>query len=173
MDIQNRNRRIMRKSALAVSVAVMLGLPVAANAATATGDSSAEIVTAISITKGTALDFGSVVAAASAGTVAMDTAGSRTCSTVTCVSQDAGTAASFDVSGQADYQYSVTLPTSTTISDGGGTNSMTIDTFSHNSGNALDGTGADTFNVGATLSVGADQVAGSYTGTFDVTVEYQ
>ena len=28
------------------------------------------------------------------------------------------------------------------------------------------------FNVGATLNVGANQAAGSYTGTFSVTVDY-
>ncbi len=32
--------------------------------------------------------------------------------------------------------------------------------------------GSDTFNVGATLNVGATQAAGTYSGTFDVTVNY-
>jgi spore coat protein U-like protein len=36
----------------------------------------------------------------------------------------------------------------------------------------LDGTGADSFTVGGTLSVIAAQVAGTYAGTFDVTVAY-
>ncbi len=102
----------------------------------------------------------------------MDAAGTRTCTTVTCVAQDAGTAASFDVSGQGDYTYSVTLPASTTLVDGA-TNEMTVDTFADNSTGTLDGAGAETFNVGATLNVGADQIAGSYTGTFDVSVDYQ
>lgn len=174
MDIQNRNRRMMRKSALAVSVAAMLGLPVAAYAATATNSSTADIVQAIAITSGTALDFGSVVAAGAAGTVEMGAAGTRTCATVTCVAQDAGTAASFDVTGEASYTYTVTLPASATLTDSAATpNSMTVDAFSHDSTGTLDTAGAETFNVGATLNVGADQVAGSYAGTFDVSVDYQ
>ena len=32
--------------------------------------------------------------------------------------------------------------------------------------------GSDTFNVGATLNVGATQAAGTYSGTFAVTVNY-
>ncbi|BAS28563.1 DUF4402 domain-containing protein [Limnochorda pilosa] len=36
----------------------------------------------------------------------------------------------------------------------------------------LDGTGNQTLTVGATLRVGASQVEGAYTRTFDVTVEY-
>ncbi len=33
--------------------------------------------------------------------------------------------------------------------------------------------GSDTFNVGATLHVGATQAAGTYSGTFPVTVNYK
>ncbi len=32
--------------------------------------------------------------------------------------------------------------------------------------------GSDTFNVGATLNVGATQASGTYSGTFAVTVNY-
>jgi spore coat protein U-like protein len=32
--------------------------------------------------------------------------------------------------------------------------------------------GTATLNIGATLAVGANQTAGSYTGTFSVTVDY-
>ncbi len=50
---------------------------------------------------------------------------------------------------------------------------MTIDTFNHDAGATptLAG-GSDTFNVGATLHVGATQAAGTYSGTFSVTVNY-
>jgi len=33
--------------------------------------------------------------------------------------------------------------------------------------------GTDTFNVGGTLAVGANQTAGSYSGTYSVAVNYQ
>jgi hypothetical protein len=37
----------------------------------------------------------------------------------------------------------------------------------------LSSTGTKLFNVGATLLVGANQVVGNYSGSFDVTVAYQ
>ncbi len=69
--------------------------------------------------------------------------------------------------------YSITLPSSATLTSGG--NTMTVDTFTHDEG-ALpklpSGTGSETFNVGATLNVGAVQAGGTYSGTFAVTVSY-
>ena len=45
-------------------------------------------------------------------------------------------------------------------------------TLTNDGGGALTG-GTDTFNVGGTLSVGANQAAGSYSGTYTVSVNYQ
>lgn len=171
--------RFNRRSVLAAALVAVLGaVPAAASAATASSDSTATIVTAISLTNTAALDFGSAVAdAASQGTVEMGAGGTRTCTTVTCVTQDPGNAASFDVSGEANYSYDVTLPGSaiTLTHDSNGTDTMSADTFAaSNAGSGtLDGSGADTFTVGATLTVGAGQTAGGYTGTFDVSVDYQ
>jgi hypothetical protein len=62
-----------------------------------------------------------------------------------------------------------------TITRIGGTETMTVDTFT------LDGTGANrnvvakepfTFRVGGTLHVNANQVEGAYFGTFDVEIQY-
>ncbi len=51
---------------------------------------------------------------------------------------------------------------------------MTIDTYTDDAGGTpqLSGSGSDTFNVGATLNVGASQAAGTNSGTFAVTVNY-
>ena len=51
---------------------------------------------------------------------------------------------------------------------------MTVDTFTDDAGvnPKLPAGGSDTFNVGATLNVGATQAAGTYSGTFAVTVNY-
>lgn len=168
------SRRTALRAVTVASVAALgVGTSASLAAATATSNSDATIVAAISITNTAALGFGSVVAdAGAAGTVQMGTDGTRTCSTVTCVAQDAGQASSFDVTGEDGYTYSITLPTSITLSDGG-TESMTVDTFTDsNSGSGTLTSGADSFNVGATLNVDMAQAAGSYTGTFDVTVEY-
>ena len=80
-------------------------------------------------------------------------------------------ASSFDVTGEPGQVYSITLPSSATLTSGA--NTMTVDTFTHDSGATPSlVAGSDTFNVGATLNVGAAQAAGSYSGTFAVTVNY-
>ncbi len=50
---------------------------------------------------------------------------------------------------------------------------MAVDAFNHDAGATptLIG-GSDTFNVGATLLVGGSQAAGTYSGLFTVTVNY-
>jgi len=85
------------------------------------------------------------------------------------------TAASFNVTGANSYTYSITLPASpTTITSGA--NNMTVSTFTSNPATTgtLSGTGSQTLSVGATLNVGASQVAGLYTSSipFTVTVNY-
>ena len=38
---------------------------------------------------------------------------------------------------------------------------------------SADAIGVDTFSVGATLNISAGQLAGTYTGTYAITVDYQ
>ncbi|MEX0623664.1 DUF4402 domain-containing protein [Saccharospirillum sp.] len=145
-------------------------------AATATGDASATVVTPIAITAVNALDFGTVVASGTAGTVVMGTDGTRTVTGGTTLSsKSAGTAGTFDVTGEGDATYAITLPASISIADTEATpNTMTVDTFTSNPATTgtLDVNGAETISVGATLNVEASQVANTYTGTYDVTVDY-
>ena len=105
-----------------------------------------------------------------AGTVVLGTDNSRTPTNVILPSV-AGTvtAAEFTVTGLSDATYSITFPNSTTITNAG--NTMTIDNYTENATNILTG-GSETFKVGATLNVNADQAAGAYTGNFIVTVDY-
>ena len=59
-----------------------------------------------------------------------------------------------------------------TLTSGGDT--VTVDTFTDDTaGTGTLAGGSDSFNVGATLNLGANQPAGNYTGTYTVTVEYQ
>lgn len=145
----------------------------AQNTASTSANATARIVTPISISKTTDLNFGDVVASGSVGTVVVSTAGAR--SSTGGASLGNGTsvsAAAFTVGGQANATYSITLPASATVTSGA--NSMTVDTFTSNpsgTGN-LGAGGSQTLNVGGTLNVGASQATGSYTGTFSVTVTY-
>jgi hypothetical protein len=84
------------------------------------------------------------------------------------------------VAGQASTTYALTLPATITVTKAVTLETMTIGTLLARFNGAgadavtstLDGAGTDSFTVGGTLSVSAGQVAGTYAGTFDVTVAY-
>ncbi|MEM1105666.1 MAG: DUF4402 domain-containing protein [Pseudomonadota bacterium] len=162
----------MKKLLLAgVASALLAGTAIAADVQSTAG---AKIVAPLQITNMTALYFGTIAPSATAAdTVIVDAAGNKTCGAeLTCLSSD-HTAASFNVTGEPESAYTITLPSSVAISNGNGGN-MTVNAFA---GSKASGTlslgGTDSFNVGGTLNVAANQATGEYTGTFTVTVEYQ
>ena len=137
----------------------------------ATVDVTATLLAPVSISSSGDLDFGDMITTGTAGTVTVTPAGARTCSAEVDCLGGFPAAAAFDVTGEGGNTYSITLPSSATLTSGGDT--MTIDTFTDDAGATptLSG-GSDTFNVGATLNVGATQAGGTYSGTFSVTVNY-
>lgn len=137
----------------------------------ATANAAANIISPMTITKNVDLNFGNIAAGTSAGTVELGTDGGRTETNVILPSVE-GTvsAAEFTVTGLAGSSYDINLPTTVTITSGA--NNMTITTFTEDATKTLTA-GTETFNVGATLNVGAGQAVGSYEGTFDVTVDYE
>lgn len=151
-------------------------------AATTSGTSNVKIVPVIVLTAGAPLEFGSIATVgSSAGTVtinASNLAANPLTSNVTLVSGATRSAGVFSVTGEASTSYTVTLPSSAVTLAGSGSasgQSVSVNTF-----NFIAGTGArtftvgggDSFSVGATLSVGANQAPGSYTGTYAVTANY-
>lgn len=143
----------------------------------ATATASATIVAPIAIANASDMDFGNVAVSASGGTVVLDPAGARSVTGGVTLPAVPGTvtAASFNVTGTAAYTYTITLPAAATIISSGG-NDMTVDTWTSTPTptGTLDGTGAQSLNVGATLNVAAGQASGAYiSGTpFTVTVNY-
>lgn len=164
------------KSIVALAaVAAVVGTGSKAIAADANGTASATIVTALTVSNDTNLQFGSVAATTTAGTVVMGTA-SDTPTTYSNVVAQAGTTTrgAITVTGLAGATYSTTLPTSVTLS-GSGTaagNNMTVDGWASTADGTIDAGGSDTVHVGATLQVGASQVAGPYSGSYTVTFNY-
>jgi len=146
--------------------------------AQATATATATIVTPIAIANTVDMNFGNVAAGAALGTVVLTPAGARSVTGGVTLPAIAGTvtAASFDVTGQANFTYAITLPAAATTIDDGGGNTMTVTTFTSNpnSTGTLSAGGAETLTVGATLNVGATQVAGTYVSAtpFTVTVNY-
>lgn len=162
----------MKNLSIIVLLVVLL-ISSAAVAGASSSASSAQILTPATLSNTVGLEFGQIGVSASAGTVTLSPAGVRTSSGgVTLAGGVPATVASFDVAGEPSSTYTITLPTSTAIVLGA--DSMTIDTFasSPDTTGTLSGAGTDTLLVGATLHVGANQAAGEYAGSFDVTVLY-
>jgi hypothetical protein len=146
-------------------------------AAMATGTSSATIVAPLSIAANLPLAFGKLDASGAAGTVVISAAGlrSKTGGVVLVTAGSVQGAASFDVTGTPSATYSISLP-ATAVTLTSGANSMTVGTFVSNpaagGGGTLSAGGTETIGVGGTLNVGSAQAPGLYSGTFNVTVDY-
>jgi spore coat protein U-like protein len=152
-----------------------------AMAATATATSTSVVVQAIAISNTGNLSFGSIAPSASAGSVTVSPNGTRTFGGGTTAAGGSPTAAQFSVTGEAGLLYSIsTAASSATLTSGGNNMPFTVisDTTASAilTGTASSGTltgGGQTIYVGGSLTVGANQVAGTYTGTINVAVDYQ
>lgn len=142
-------------------------------AATATANATANVIEPLTITKTVDLNFADISHDGGAGTVTVSSGSIISATGTAQLLGGTASAAEFDVSGDGTRAYDITFPAaSTTISNG--TDSITINNFvdSASGSSALLG-GADTFTVGATLNFVGTESSGSYTGTFDVEVNYQ
>lgn len=145
--------------------------------ASATSSADATIISPINIEKGADLSFGNIIASGTPGTVTVDNADARTQTGGATFPSVPGiiSSAEFTVTGLSGSAYSITLPADNAITligpGGAGTDEMDLTDFTHNATETLTG-GTETFKVGATLQVGADENAGAYTATFDVIVNY-
>lgn len=151
----------------------------------ATANASATIVQDLKIEKTNDLNFGVVIPSSSASSFILAPAGGLTISigSLSQILSDqtaaSPEAAAFTVTGSGVSIFTISLPSSITITNAND-DTMTVDTFLSSlpiAGVTLGGVLGDLsitedFTVGAKLNVGADQAAGLYTGTFDVTVNY-
>ena len=155
--------------ALALAGVATLGFSAsAASAATATATARATILRQITVTKVSDLDYATIVTAASPSTVIVTPAGARTCGTGLVCSGTA-TAASFTVVGTVGQIATISVPATVTLTSGANSMSSTLVP----SAATLTLAAANSFSVGGTLSVGANQVDGVYSTTFVATVDYQ
>ena len=157
-------------SVMGAAVAAMLFAGQAQAANTVTTSASVEIAAPIAITQDAALAFGNLGPSGTSGTATV-APGASSVSVTGGVTELGGTvtSAAYTVTGASGADYSVSIPSDISLTSGG--NSMTL-TLSENSSGTLTG-GTDTFSVGGSLAIGANQAAGSYAGTFGVTVNYQ
>lgn len=173
-------KKVFKFTAIAALLAACSTSSFAQASASATATSTATIVTPIAIAKasGGDMNFGNVAVGASSGTVVLTPAAGRTATGGVTLPATTGTvaAASFDVTGEGTYTYAITLPSSAvTLTRNTGSETMTVTTFTSTpSDTGALTAGAQNLKVGATLNVGASQVAGTYvSGTaFTVSVVY-
>ena len=149
--------------------------------ATAYASTTAVLVTPISIAKTTDMHFGTIAASATAGTVELDFADTRTATGG--ASLPAGSllqkTAVFTVTGEGASGFSISVPSAPITLTGSVAGSMTVGSFVCDAGAAttLSG-GTKVLKVKATLNVPANTVAGVYTNNLGnasalfVTVNY-
>jgi len=148
----------------AVAAATVLAAGVAQAATSITGTATATVTGALSVVQTSPLNFGSFSAGTTAGTInnyGVTTGGTTVIS--------AGGPAIFTANGNANTNFTITASSTVVLTSG--VNSMTA-ALTAPSFSALDNVGARAFNVIGTLTVPANQAAGSYTGTYNVSVNY-
>jgi len=144
-----------------------------AQAASATGQAKAKILRQITLTNTSDLQFATVISGATASTVAVSTSGAVVCG-ATLVCTGTTTAANFNIQGTNNAVVLVGGDTSVTLNGSlGGTMAASLSYSASSVTLANGGPIGGTFQVGGTLSVGANQASGDYTGTFNVTANYQ
>lgn len=93
-------------------------------------------------------------------------------SNISLVSTPTPTAGAFLATGQPNTEVTVTLPNSTVISGSNG-GSMTVNNFkSYPNETTLDSSGNLSLKIGADLSIATNQQAGTYTGTYQLIINY-
>lgn len=177
MALTNRPR-----SMLAAIIVLAAPLPAASTAmaapggsATLSGTASAELVNPIRIIATAPLSFGVMTQPTAAGTVTVSTAGAVSTgggmvgNTAIAQGSSGPQAGKFRVTGEPGRQFFISLPTAATVTQSGG--SMTITLFAASS---LTGSpsGMLEIAVGGTLAVGAAQPVGTYNGTYEITASY-
>lgn len=156
---------------LAGTAALAVGLgATSANAATTSANATAEIVQAITIVEDDVLNFGVIVPAGAASTVDITAGGTVTCGAgLTC--SGSAVPGAFTATGSDGYDVDISVDASTSLTSGA--NSMTVNNLAPSAATATLTGGTTTFTVGGTLNVGANQVAGVYSGNYNVSVDYQ
>jgi len=160
------------KTVLAASVLASAMFSGAAHAATETASAEAEIIVAVELSAVSALDMGLVAVGANGGTVTLDeTSGARTCSAdLTCVG--GSTRGSFQVTNADDGSLvDITVDASTVLTGAGA--DMTLTLTPSATSITFDAAALETIFVGGDLAVNAAQAAGVYTGTYNVSADYQ
>jgi hypothetical protein len=116
------------------------------------------------------MNFGTVLANDSGGTMSLFPSGAFTALGVTLSDETNVKPGKFRIFGTHSQAYSITLPR--TVIFAGDDDAIRVVTFIHDAGGTptLDDDGKGLFNLGATLRIGAHPSAGTYNGSVDVII---
>mgnify|MGYP003634282726 CR=1 FL=1 len=157
---------------------VCIGLAQPAQAQSANGQAAVVLNQGVNITKNADLHFGDFIAGTVQSVFRMDPATSA-------LNQRSGdaisiggapTAASFTAYGTPLTRVRITVAENRIdIVRDGGTEVMRVNRFRFDGprNRFLDASGEATYKIGGQLRIGANQVGGTYRGTFNVTIDYQ
>jgi hypothetical protein len=162
----------------AVAATLVAATPAVAQQRTATAEARGVVLSPITLTKVTDLDFGTVAATSALGTVSVDPdTGVRSVSGGVLAVPSAFSRARFDGLAQAAATVQLTLvpPTGNVLISGGntvGVRNMNFDTAGR-SLLVVPAGGSFTTYVGADFDIAANQPNGTYSALFTVTADYQ
>ena len=165
---------LARRGAL-IAIAMLAASP--AYAQSANGDAEADVITAVTLTNISDLNYGTIIPSATAGRVIVRR-NNDTCRAVggaTLVGTDCHRA-EFLVTGEPRERIRITTdsaPITLTRQGGGPTMVMDRIRINGNRNKRLNAAGRRTFFVSGRLRVGANQAPGTYDATFNVNVEYR
>lgn len=181
--------KTIRFGAAGVAMAAALGMGSVAHAQDADADATAEVLQALTLNLDSgSLDFGTMVVNG-AGSVVLAANGTLDCSAAQITCSGTTDVPTFTATGTANQDVTINLPTTVNLDHPNYTttpgaqhrielNAFTSDAPVNSSGPTsfyevqLDGTGAASFSVGGTIVIDGSEVAGTYDGTFNVSVEY-
>jgi Mat/Ecp fimbriae major subunit len=163
-------KAIARWPVLVTALLALAGISEQAVAGSMTGHAAVAIGQFIAIVENKSMNFGFIAPPAAGGNVVLSTSGTIT-GPGGFVFVGAHNAGSFTASSFAGFPAVVTFGGNTTLSDTSG-HTMALGNFTNDAAGNFDGAGSLVFDVGATLTVGANQAAGSYSGTYVVTVNW-
>ena len=164
----------------AAAVSAIAAPAKAQSSATASTTASATIVQPITLTKNSDLAFGSVVKPTSGtNTVTInETTGARAVSGAgnAALATSTTSRAAYSVGGEGGQTFSITVPSTTTITRSGGSETLTVNLVKTGATGTISGSigsaGTAAFGVGGNFDVASTTVSGAYSGSFNVTVAY-
>lgn len=161
----------------ALAATAAFAAPAQAQTVSETAEARGLVLQPLTLSRVDDLDFGTVISSAVAGDVTInEDSGFRTITGGVAAGPAAGNRGLFAGAGTAGQQVDLDLAYPAVLTSGANTVTITSLTFDGAGGvsttRTIGGSGTFQIGVGGTFAIGANQPAGLYTGTFQVTAEY-